>query len=112
MLLQSYFLFPVLNRKTIFSKTYSYFLSLLFAFTYIFVFNDSKITKDNLFEEMNTKWDCIFSKNTCFQQIFMGTEKKSKKVFLLYENMEDKRKNQISIYTKILNILPCKESKF
>ena len=29
-------------------------------------------------EEMNPQWDCIVSKNTCFQQIFMGTEKKSK----------------------------------
>ena len=50
MLLQSYLLFPVLNRKTIFSKKYSYFLRLLFAFTKIFVFNDDQITEgENLF---------------------------------------------------------------
>ena len=45
MLLQSYFLFPVLNRKTIFSKKFSYFLRLLFAFTKIFVFTDDQITE-------------------------------------------------------------------
>ena len=30
---------------------------------------------------MNPEWDCIVSKNTCFQQIFMGTEKKSKGIW-------------------------------
>ena len=45
MLLQSYFPFPVLNRKTIFSKKFSYFLRLLFAFAKIFVFNDGQITE-------------------------------------------------------------------
>ena len=45
MLLQSYFLFPVLNRKTMFSKKISYFLRLLFAFTKTFVFNDGQISK-------------------------------------------------------------------
>ena len=49
MLLQSYLLFPVLNRKTIFSKKYSYFLRLLFAFTKIFVFNDDQITEGENF---------------------------------------------------------------
>ena len=47
MLLQSYFPFPVLNRKTIFSKKkymYIYFLLLVFAFTKIFGFNDGQIT--------------------------------------------------------------------
>ena len=33
--------------------------------------------RNNLLEQMNPEWDCIVSKNTCFQQ--MGTEKKSKK---------------------------------
>ena len=33
--------------------------------------------RNNLLEQMNPAWDCIVSKNTCFQQ--MGTEKKSKK---------------------------------
>ena len=45
MLLQSYFPFLALNRKTIFSEKYSYFLRLLFAFTMIFVFNDGQITE-------------------------------------------------------------------
>ena len=41
MFLQSYFPFPVLNRKTIFFKKKSlYSLHLLFAITTIFVFND------------------------------------------------------------------------
>ena len=80
MLLQSYFPFPALNRKTIFSKKNSYFLRLLFAFTKIFVFNDGKLTnlRNNLLEEKKPEWACFVSKNTCLQQIFMGTEKKSK----------------------------------
>ena len=45
MLLQAYFPFPVLNRKTIFSKNISNFLRLLLAFTKIFVFNDGQITE-------------------------------------------------------------------
>ena len=46
MLLQSYFLFPILNRKTIFwKKKQSNLLRLLFAFTKIFVFNDGQITE-------------------------------------------------------------------
>ena len=46
MLLQSFFPFPVLNRKSIFwKKKKSYFLRLLFAFTKIFVFNDGQITE-------------------------------------------------------------------
>ena len=35
----------------------------------------------------------------------MGTQKKSKEMFLLQENMEDTRKNQISIYPRTMNIL-------
>ena len=83
MLLQSYFPFPVLNRKTIFSIKFSYFLRLLFLFTKIFVSNDGQITKGEKFvlKEMNPQWDYIVSKNTCFQKIFMGTEKKSKETF-------------------------------
>ena len=71
------FPFPALNRKTIFyfKKKKSYFLRLRSAFTKIFVFNNGQITEcySNLLEEMNHKWDCIVSKNTCFQQIFVGT---------------------------------------
>ena len=39
--------------------------------------------RKNLLKEMNPKCDWIASKNTCFQQTFMGTEKKSKEIFLL-----------------------------
>ena len=45
MLLQLYFLFSVLNRKTIFSKNFSSFLRLLLAFPKVFVFNDGQITE-------------------------------------------------------------------
>ena len=34
------------QKKIFFSKKFSYFLHLLFAFTKIFVFNDSQITED------------------------------------------------------------------
>ena len=37
--------------------------------------------KNNLLEEMHPQWDSIVLKNTCFQQIFMGTKKKSKEIF-------------------------------
>ena len=37
--------------------------------------------RNNLFEEMNPEWNFIVSKNMCFQQIFMGTEKKNKEIF-------------------------------
>ena len=64
MFLQSYFPFPVLNRKTIFLKKKSlYSLHLLFAITTIFVFNDGLFVfkdfvltegeRNNLLEEMN-----------------------------------------------------------
>ena len=39
---------------------------------------------------MNPEWDCIVSNNTCFQQIFMETEKKRKEIFLLYEKHKKK----------------------
>ena len=45
MLSQSYFPFPVLKRKTIFSKKISNFLRLLLPFTKRFVFNDGQITE-------------------------------------------------------------------
>ena len=35
--------------------------------------------RNNLLEEMNPEWDRIVSKNTCFQEIFMGTEKRVKR---------------------------------
>ena len=81
MLLQSNFLFPVLNRKTIFSKKFSYFLRVLFAFAKSFVLMTAKLpeVKNNLLED--PQWDCIVSKNTCFQQIFMKEKiKKTKEI--------------------------------
>ena len=45
MLSQSYFPFPVLNRKTIFSKKFLNFLRLLLPFTKSFVFNDDQISE-------------------------------------------------------------------
>ena len=56
MLLQSYFPFPALNRKTIFSKKKSYFLRLLFAFTKIFVFNDGQITEEIMEDTRKNSW--------------------------------------------------------
>ena len=69
------FRFLYLNRKTISSKEFSYFLRLLFAFSKIYLMT-VKLPKvrNNLLEEMNHEWDCTVSKNTCFQQIFMETE--------------------------------------
>ena len=61
---------------------------------------------------MNPQSDCIVSKNTCFQEIIMGTEKKSKQFFLLQENIEDTTKNQFSIYPRTMNIHTWKESDF
>ena len=40
--------------------------------------------RNNLLEEMNPRWDRIVSKNTCYQKIFIGTEKKSKEIFLIF----------------------------
>ena len=82
MLLQSYFPFPILNRKTqknkIFISCVYYLLSP--RFLYLMTVKLSKV-RNNLLEEMNPEWDCIVSKNTFFQQIFMGTEKKSKGIW-------------------------------
>ena len=37
--------------------------------------------RNNLLEEMNTQWDCIVWKNTCFQQIFIGNRKEEYRIF-------------------------------
>ena len=111
MLLQLYFLLPILNRKTIFSKFISCVYYLLSQrFLYFMTVKLPKV-RNNLLEE-NPEWDGIVPKNTCFQEILMGTQKKSKEMFILQENMEDTRKNQISIYPRTMNIFTCKESKF
>ena len=68
MLLQSYFPFPVLNRKPIFSKNISNFLRLLLAFTKIFVFNVGQITEGEKQSPRrdNPQKNRIVSKNTRF----------------------------------------------
>ena len=91
MLLQLYFPFPILNRKT----QKRFFISWVYClhlqrFLYLMTVKLPKV-RNNLLEE-----------NTCFQQIFIGTEKKRKDSFLLSENMENTRKNQISIYLRTM----------
>ena len=73
MLLQPYLPFPVLNRKTIFSKKiqmYCVYYLLSQRFLYLMTIKLPKV-RNNLLVEMNPQWDCIVSKNMCFQQIFM-----------------------------------------
>ena len=83
MFLQMYFPFPALNRK-LFSQKYFHISCVYYLlsqrFLYLMTFKLPKL-RNNLLEEMNPQWDCIVSKSTCFQQIFMGTEKKSKEIF-------------------------------
>ena len=78
-------LFPVFNRKTIFSRNLHiscvYYL-LSQRFLYLMTVKLSKV-RNNLLEDMDPEWDCIVSKNMRIQQIFMGTEKKSKEIFRL-----------------------------
>ena len=90
MLLQSYFPFPVLNRQTTFFQK-SFHISWIYyllsqRFLYLMTVKLPKV-RNNLFEEISRQWDCIVSKNTCFQRIFMGIKKKSKEflcVFLFF----------------------------
>ena len=77
MLLQWYFPFPAFKLKNYFFKKIliSCVYNLLSQrFLYLMTVKLPKV-RNNLLEEMNPEWDCIVSKNTCFQQIFMGTEK-------------------------------------
>ena len=71
-------------------KNYFFRITLIyFAFTICFHKDLYLMTvklpnlRNNLLEEMNPKWDCIVSKNMCFPQIFMATEKKSNEIFRL-----------------------------
>ena len=82
MLLQSYFLFPVLSRKPIFLKkkiqiSCVYYL-LSQRFLYLMMAKLPNV-RNNLLEEMNPQRNCIVSKVTCFQE--MEAEKKSKEIF-------------------------------
>ena len=82
MMLQSYFLFPVLNRNTKNIDIFRY-LTCFQRSLYLITVKLLKV-RNNLFDEMNPEWgECTVSKNTCFQQIFMGTETMSKENFLL-----------------------------
>ena len=58
---------------------------------------------NNLLQEMNPQCDCIFSKNTCFQQIFMGAEKESKRKCWWLKNME----NTMLVVFKYLSLSRC-----
>ena len=83
MLLQSYFPFPVLNRKLIFLKKFQ-ISSVYYLFSQRFLYLTTvKLPKvgNNLLEEMNPQRNCTVSKNTYFQQIFMRAEKKIKEFF-------------------------------
>ena len=84
MLLKSYFSFPVLNRKTIFSKKkirfFCVFYLFLQRFLYLITVKLQKV-ENNLLVKMSPQWDCVVSKYTCFQQNFMGAEKKGKDIF-------------------------------
>ena len=78
MLLQSCFLFPVLNRKNIFQKNSCVYYLLSQRFLYLMIVKLPKVG-NNLLEEVNSRRNCIISKNTCFQQ--MRAEKKSREIF-------------------------------
>ena len=83
MLLRLYFLFPVLNRKTIFSKFISCVYYLLSQrFLYLMTVKLPKV-RNNLLEEMNPEWDCIVSKTRAFKKFSWEQKKKSKEIFLL-----------------------------
>ena len=80
MLLQSYFLFPVLSRKPIFLKKKKIQISCVYyllsqRFLYLMMAKLPNV-RNNLLEEMNPQRNCIVSKVTCFQE--MEAEKKSK----------------------------------
>ena len=54
---------------------------------------------NNLFEEMNRQWDCIVSKNTCFQRIFMGAEMKNRENFSMVKEYERHEVSSIQVLT-------------
>ena len=64
------FRFLYLNRKTIFSKTFSYFLHLISAFTKIFVFNDGHIIDC---EKKSSRGDEFPMELHCFQKHLLST---------------------------------------
>ena len=76
MLLQSYFPFPILNRKTqenkIFISCVYYLLSP--RFLYLMTVKLSKV-RNNLLEEMNPEWDCIVSKKHVLSTNIHGNRK-------------------------------------
>ena len=81
MLSQLYFPFPVLTRKTIFFQK-KFQISCVYYFLsqrvlYLMTVKLQKLGK-NILEEINSQSQRIVSKNTCFQQILTGAEKKSK----------------------------------
>ena len=83
MLLQLYFPFPILNRKTQkrFFISWVYYLHLQ-RFLYLMTVKLPKV-RNNLLEEMNPEWDCIVSKTRAFKKFSWEQKKKSKEIFLL-----------------------------
>ena len=73
-------------KKKFFSKQFSYFMRLLFVFTKILVFTDTRVklpkVRNNFLYEINPLWHCIISKNACFQCIMGNRKKKKIKKFL------------------------------
>ena len=55
-------------------------------------------------EEMNSQWDCIVSKNACFQQIFMVAEKKTKEIF---STVKEYRRHEVSSIQVLLFFSVC-----
>ena len=77
MLLQSYFPFPVLNRKIIFSKKFSNFLRLRFAsqrYLYLITVKLPKV-RNNILEEMNPRVRLHCFKKHALSKNFHGNRK-------------------------------------
>ena len=93
MLLQSYFPFPVINENFQISCVYRMLSERLLHLMTV------KLPKveNNPLEEMNTEWDCIVSKTTCFQQIFTGAEKKGKGNFSNVKEYERHKVTNIQV---------------
>ena len=87
------------QRNYFFQKIfYSFCIYCLLSqrFLYLMMVKLTKV-RNNLFEEINRQWDCIVSKNTCFQQILTGTKKKSKKNFSMVKEYGRHKVSNIQI---------------
>ena len=103
MLLQSYFPFPVLNRKTIFSKNFSNFLRLLLAFTKIFVFNNGQITEG---EKYSFRGDEFSVRLHCFKKHVLSTKEQQRETFSMVK-LKEYAKHEISSIQVLLFVSVC-----